>query len=246
MQWEDAVPSEVLRHYDFMFDNGPSGNGVPVGNIPLPQSQHPTLEAEWIIYFFDDKGMPSPDDIKPSKHVWLTGMAEAKYMQSFLDDLKSGHILWGPMTVKNDVIAKGDCIETTIDDIANGRVDGEVIVNEITASGEKPFEWRNHARSLRKEKLVEYLQELSKHSQKNQHKPVDFVNLSATDPNSALVNSWPRRIKGIGKSLSFSGEKILQSMFSDAIRKGHYTKSGDLKVIFNGDVIATAKITTTP
>jgi hypothetical protein len=245
LRWKDALPSKVLRHYDFMFDDGPDGKGVPVGEITLPRIKHPTLEAEWIIYF--PEGMPSKEQIDSSTRVWLTGMAEAKYMAEIspTKKYKKGEMLWGPMTLKNDVIAEGHCILTTIGDIADGRVNGEVIVTEITVSG-KSFEWRNHARTLRKEKLVEYLKELSEHSQSNQHKPVDFVNLSATDSRSALVNSWSRRIKGIGNSLSFSGERILQAMFSDAIRDRHYTRCGVLMVMLDGNEIAAAKIETKP
>ena len=60
IEWKDTIRSEV-SDYEFLFDAGPDRNGVPVGKIILDQSQYPTLEAEWIIYFLE--GMPPPEEI---------------------------------------------------------------------------------------------------------------------------------------------------------------------------------------
>jgi len=244
IQWKDTEKSTGPDGYEFLFDDeGPDGKGVPVGQIKLDQTKRPTLEAEWIIYF--PEGMPSPKQIESSTRVCLTGMAETKYMTLFIEAVKQGEILWGPMSLKNDVIAKGDCILTTIGDIAGGLVKAEVVIKETTESGEI-LEWRNHARSLVNENLVSYLKELSQHS-RMQHNHIDFVNLGATDKRSAVVNNTSRRIMGIIKSLPFvSFVKILQIMFSDAIRDRHYTRSAELRVVLDGKEIAAAHITATP
>jgi hypothetical protein len=243
MEWKDTVRSGV-SHYEFLFDAGPDKNGVPVGEIILDQSQYPTLEAEWIIYF--PEGMPPPEEIKSSTEVCLTGMAEAKYMQVVLTkQYDAGKMPWGPMSKKNDVIAKGYCIRTTIGEVANGSVKAQVVVEETTKSG-TIFRRINRAKSLHNEKLVEYLQEISQYS-REECKRVDFVNLGATDKKSALVNENPRRIRSLLKSPPFyKKEKVLQTMFSDAIRDGHFTQSGKLTVTLGSDKIGEAHITVTP
>lgn len=243
-QWEDAGKSTRHDRYEFLVDDGPGGNGVPVGNISLDQTQCPTLEAEWIIYFPD--GMPYWEKISPLTHVWLTGMAETKYMTgiSLTEQYKKGEMPWKAMSLRNNVIAKGECIETTIGDIDEGRVNGEVIVNEVTVSDER-LEWKNHAATLCNKNIVEYLKYLAKCS-REEHKGIDFVNLGATDERCALVWDKSRQKRAAEKSHGGSLEEILQKMFSDAIDDRHFTKSGELKVIFNGDVIATAHITTKP
>ena len=60
-------------------------------------------------------------------------MAEAKYMQAVLTkQYDAGKMPWGPMSKKNDVIAKGLCIRTTIGEIAKGSVNGTVVDEGFT------------------------------------------------------------------------------------------------------------------
>jgi hypothetical protein len=241
--WKDTVKwpeNSEKPDYEFLFED----EDVRVGERELDQTQHSTLEAEWIIYF--PEGIPAPEKINEYTTVCLTGMAETKYMGAILDKAyEKGEMPWTKLTLKNDVIAKGDCISATLGDIANGRIDAEVVVKEKTQAG-STLTWKNRAHTLADKKLVPYLQFLSQDAQK-QRKRVLFVNLGATDNDSAMVNSWWRLIKSSLKSLSrltFSKENVAQIMFCDAIRNQEYTQSGTLEVLFKGKSIASAKITT--
>jgi hypothetical protein len=238
IRWADT---KRFKCYEFLFES----EDVPVGERILKQIEYPTLEAEWIIYF--PEGMPPEDQIDSSTRVCLTGMAEAKRMTgiSLTEAYNKGEMSWSKMSLRNDVIAKGDCILTTIGEIAGGGIQAEVVIKEVTESG-KQLVWENHARSLENKDLVDYLKHLSRDARSQDH-PVAFVNLGATDKNSALVNDTFRRVKSFLKGLPtslFSKERVLQIMFCDAIRNRHYTRWGELKVMMNGQKIASATVTT--
>ncbi len=217
--------------YEGMFQSG----NIPVGETSflINSKTYPSVEAEWVLIF--PEGIMG--NVDHDTEVILQGMIEGKYFGAFKMNQKK----WGPASLKNNLIAEGEGISTTLGDILDGNFHAEMEVSCINSKDEMETFFDDSA-SLKELPLIEMINKILSYTDE----PLHFINLGAVGTSSALVNNKSLLKQASFKSLFsfhfFSLKKIKRKALyhlSKAIIRGkrYCSSEAEIKVWYQEDMV---------